>query len=38
MSVVNSAHAGELYLKAVIAKVQPLLIFKDFFNLSDKNE
>ncbi|OKL42907.1 hypothetical protein [Pseudovibrio exalbescens] len=33
MSVVNTAHAGELFLKAIIAKAHPLLIFKDFFSL-----
>ena len=35
MSVLNTAHAGELFLKAVIAKEHPLLIFKDIFNLDD---
>ena len=35
MSIVNAAHAGELFLKAAIARVHPLLIFKDFFNLPD---
>ena len=33
--VTNAAHAGELFLKAVIAKEHPLLIFKDLFNLDD---
>jgi hypothetical protein len=35
ISVTNTAHAGELFLKAVIAKEHPLLIFKDLFNLDD---
>jgi hypothetical protein len=35
MSVLNAAHAGELFLKAIIAKEHPLLIFKDIFNLDD---
>jgi hypothetical protein len=35
MSVLNAAHAGELFLKAIIAKEHPLLIFKDMFNLDD---
>ena len=33
--VLNTAHAGELFLKAIIAKEHPLLIFKDIFNLDD---
>ncbi len=33
--VINAAHAGELFLKAIIAKEHPLLIFKDIFNLDD---
>ncbi|MGY6629357.1 MAG: hypothetical protein ACXIVL_12645 [Oceanicaulis sp.] len=33
--VLNAAHAGELFIKAVIAKEHPLLIFKDLFNLDD---
>ncbi len=36
MSVLNAAHAGELFLKALIAKEHPLLIFKDLFSLDDK--
>lgn len=36
MSVLNAAHAGELFLKALIAKEHPLLIFKDLFGLDDK--
>ncbi|QTG17331.1 hypothetical protein G6M86_29040 (plasmid) [Agrobacterium tumefaciens] len=28
MSVLNTAHAGELFIKAIIAKVNPLLVFK----------
>lgn len=35
ISVINAAHAGELFLKAIIAKEHPLLIFKDLFNLDD---
>lgn len=33
--VLNTAHAGELFLKAIIAKEHPLLIFKDIFNLDE---
>ncbi len=33
--VLNAAHAGELFLKAAIAKEHPLLIFKDLFGLDD---
>ena len=36
MSVLNAAHAGELFLKAMIATEHPLLIFKDLPNLDDK--
>jgi hypothetical protein len=36
MSVLSTAHAGELFLKAVIAKEHPLLIFKDIFALDDQ--
>lgn len=35
ISVINAAHAGELFLKAIIANEHPLLIFKDLFNLDD---
>lgn len=35
MSVLNTAHAGELFLKAIIASEHPLLIFKDLMNLDD---
>jgi hypothetical protein len=35
ISVTNTAHAGELFLKAIIAKEHPLLIFRDIFNLDD---
>jgi hypothetical protein len=35
--VTNAAHAGELFLKAIIAKEHPLLIFKDIFSLDDKS-
>ncbi len=38
-SVLNAAHAGELFLKAIIAKEHPLLLFKDLFALDDgKND
>lgn len=33
MSIVNAALAGELFLKAIVAKEHPLLIFKDLFHL-----
>ncbi|MAU19331.1 MAG: hypothetical protein CMH13_02225 [Martelella sp.] len=33
--VLNTAHAGELFLKAIIAREHPLLIFKDIFSLDD---
>ena len=35
MSVINAAMAGELFLKAIIAKEHPLLIFRDLFQLDD---
>jgi hypothetical protein len=35
MSVLNAAMAGELFLKAIIAKEHPLLIFRDLFQLDD---
>lgn len=35
MSVLNAALAGELYLKAIVAKEHPLLIFRDLFQLDD---
>lgn len=35
ISITNTAHAGELLLKAIIAKEHPLLIFKDLFLLDD---
>jgi hypothetical protein len=35
MSVLNAATAGELFLKAIIAKEHPLLIFRDLFQLDD---
>ncbi len=35
ISVLNAAHAGELFLKAIIAQEHPLLIFKDIFSLDD---
>ena len=36
MCVINTAHAGELFLKAVIAREHPLLLFKDLFSLDDR--
>jgi hypothetical protein len=35
ISVINAAHAGELFIKAIIAKEHPLLIFKDIFSIDD---
>lgn len=35
MSILNAAHAGELFIKAIIASEHPLLIFKDLFGLDD---
>ena len=35
MSVLNAAHAGELFIKAIIAAEHPLLIFKDVPGLDD---
>lgn len=35
MSILNTAHAGELFLKAIIASEHPLLIFRDLVNLDD---
>lgn len=35
ISVLNTAHAGELFLKGIIAREHPLLIFKDIVNLDD---
>lgn len=35
MSILNTAHAGELFLKAMIASEHPLLIFKDLVSLDD---
>lgn len=35
MSILNTAHAGELFLKAMIANEHPLLIFKDLVSLDD---
>lgn len=37
MSVLNASLAGELFLKAIIAKEHPLLIFRDLFHLDDPN-
>lgn len=38
MCVLNAALAGELFLKAIIAKEHPLLIFRDLFQLDDPKE
>jgi hypothetical protein len=35
ISILNAATAGELFLKAIIAKEHPLLIFRDLFQLDD---
>lgn len=35
ISVLNTAHAGELFLKAIVASEHPLLIFKDIIGLDD---
>ena len=35
ISITNTAHAGELFLKAIIAKEHPLLIFRDLFGVDD---
>lgn len=35
ISVTNTAHAGELFIKAIIATEHPLLIFRDIFGLDD---
>lgn len=35
MSVLNAAMAGELFIKAIVAKEHPLLIFRDLFQLDD---
>ena len=37
MSVLNAAHAGELFIKAIIATEHPLLIFKDVPGLDDNS-
>lgn len=37
MSILNAALAGELFLKAIVAKEHPLLIFRDLFQLDDPN-
>jgi len=38
MSILNTAHAGELFLKAIIASEHPLLIFKDLVSLDDTRD
>lgn len=35
ISILNAATAGELFLKAIVAKEHPLLIFRDLFQLDD---
>lgn len=35
MCIINAALAGELFLKAIIAKEHPLLIFRDLIQLDD---
>lgn len=35
LSVLNAAHAGELFMKAIIAYEHPLLMFKDISGLDD---
>lgn len=35
MCILNAALAGELFLKAIIAREHPLLIFRDLFQLDD---
>lgn len=37
MGILNAASAGELFLKAIIAKEHPLLLFRDLFQLDDPN-
>lgn len=37
MCVLSSALAGELFLKAIVAKEHPLLIFRDLFHLDQGN-
>lgn len=38
MSVLNAAHAGELFMKAAIASEHPLLIFKNVFDFDDSSD
>jgi hypothetical protein len=38
ISILNAAHAGELLIKAIIAKEHPLLIFRDLFKLDTNSE
>ncbi|WP_246164231.1 hypothetical protein [Blastochloris sulfoviridis] len=35
LSILNSAHAGELFLKTIIALEHPLLIFREIFSIDD---
>lgn len=37
MSVLNAAHAGELFIKAAIASEHPLLIFQNVFDFDDSS-
>ena len=36
ISILNSAHAGELFLKAAIAREHPLLLFKEIYSFDDE--
>ena len=38
IGILNAAHAGELFIKAIIARQHPLLIFKEIFSLDDKSD
>ena len=37
LSILSAAHAGELFIKAIIAQEHPLLIFKNIFEFDDKS-
>lgn len=36
LCILSAAHAGELFIKAIIAQEHPLLIFRDFFSVDDQ--
>lgn len=36
LCILSAAHAGELFIKAIIAQEHPLLIFRDFFSVDDR--